>query len=119
MYWLVVCADHQEQMWPSSTLNVRTADCIGHKWNKIACGDFNVALANPLRLRGRTEFINSLCGNGLGPVVNKPRRITSETATLMDNIFTHRTEEEIVGGLFVCDISDHLPVSTVLKNVFK
>uniref|UniRef100_A0A3B3H5U1 Reverse transcriptase domain-containing protein n=1 Tax=Oryzias latipes TaxID=8090 RepID=A0A3B3H5U1_ORYLA len=56
-------------------------------------------------------------GNCLCPIINKPTRITTESATLLDNIFTNRTDKEILGGLLFCDITDHLPVFAVLKNV--
>ncbi len=48
---------------------------------------------------------------GLYPVISKPSRITSHSATLIDNIFTNNTEDNsIFSGLLMNDKTDHLPV---------
>lgn len=51
--------------------------------------------------------------NNLCPLIDKPSRITTETATLIDHIFTDRFEEKVVGGLITWDVSDHLPVFAI------
>lgn len=57
--------------------------------------------------------------NSLFPVIIKPSRITTDTATLIDNIFTNKIDSKIVGGLLINDISDHLPVFAIFQNFFK
>ncbi len=48
---------------------------------------------------------------GLYPVISKPSRITSHSATLIDNIFTNNIDDNsIFSGLLMNDITDHLPV---------
>lgn len=59
-------------------------------------------------------YSNSLC-----PVINKPSRITTKMPTLIDDIFTNRLEEKLVGGLLVSNITDHLPIFAVFHNIFK
>ena len=44
------------------------------------------------------------------------RSITSNTATLIDNIFTNNLNNLSVSGLMFCDISDHLPIFTLLLD---
>ena len=44
------------------------------------------------------------------PLITRPTRITSNTATLIDNIFTNNLNNLSVSGLMFCDISDHLGV---------
>lgn len=46
----------------------------------------------------------------LFPEITRPSRVTSNCATLIDNIFTNDTENNTVSGLLINDISDHLPV---------
>ena len=50
-------------------------------------------------------------------LITKPTRITSHTATLIDNIFTNNSYinniDESINGIIFSDISDHLPISHV------
>ncbi|XP_073235694.1 uncharacterized protein [Porites lutea] len=50
------------------------------------------------------------------PLITRPTRITSNTATLIDNIFTNNLNNLSVSGLMFCDISDHLPIFTLLLD---
>ena len=47
------------------------------------------------------------------PLISRPTAITSNTATLIDNIFSNNLENHAFSGLFFTDLSDHLPVFTV------
>lgn len=82
-------------------------------------GDFNIDLLNPNKQRITDEFINTLFSLGLYPQITKPSRITTYSATLIDNIFSNEIENNIVGGLMLNDISDHLPVFAVYNNDFR
>lgn len=59
--------------------------------------------------------------DNLFPVITKPSRITTDTATLIDNIFTNNIESKIEGGLLILisDITDHLPVFSNFQNFVK
>ena len=48
-----------------------------------------------------------ICGD---PLIDTPTRITQQSATLIDNIFTNDINHDIICGLLINDISDHLPV---------
>ena len=56
-------------------------------------------------------------------MITRPKRITSNTATLIVNIFANNLNNFSVSGLLFCDISDHLPIFTLLlyqnKNLNK
>lgn len=54
----------------------------------------------------------------LYPTITKPSRITSHSATLIDNIFTNLLDNKTISGLLVNDISDHLPVFLVYDSCF-
>lgn len=45
-------------------------------------------------------------------------RITSGSATLIDNIFVNTVDTDTISGLLINDITDHLPVFVVLPNFF-
>ena len=59
------------------------------------------------------EFINLMTSNSLYPLISKPTRITSSTATLIDNIFTNNLELNMNSGILYTGLSDHSPVSQV------
>ena len=46
-------------------------------------------------------------------MITRPTRLTSNTATLIDNIFTNNLNNFSVSGLMFCGISDHLPIFTL------
>ncbi len=77
----------------------------------FVCGDFNIDLLNPQGHMGTTDFINTMYSIGLFPRITKPSRITRSSATLIDNIYSNIIDAT-VGGLFIHDISDHLPIFT-------
>ena len=54
-----------------------------------------------------------LSTNSMYPLISKPTRITSSTATLIDNIFTNNLEQSMSSGILYTDLSDHLPIFQV------
>uniref|UniRef100_A0A8C6LAH3 Reverse transcriptase domain-containing protein n=1 Tax=Nothobranchius furzeri TaxID=105023 RepID=A0A8C6LAH3_NOTFU len=82
----------------------------------FVCGDFNIDLLNPQMQNANTEFINSMFSLGLYPLITRPTRITKTSATLIDNIFTNILEYDVLSGLVITDMSDHLPVFTVVQR---
>uniref|UniRef100_A0A669B1C7 Reverse transcriptase domain-containing protein n=1 Tax=Oreochromis niloticus TaxID=8128 RepID=A0A669B1C7_ORENI len=77
------------------------------------CGDFNIDLLNPTRLKAIDDFTDTMYSLSLYPTITKPSRITSHSATIIDNIFTNVMDFQINSGLLVCDITDHLTVFTL------
>ena len=57
-----------------------------------------------------SNFIDQLYSNGLHPLIIKPTRITKESATIIDNIFTNELLRVTSSGLIINDLSDHLPI---------
>ena len=54
------------------------------------------------------------------PLISRPTRITSTSATLIDNIFVNSFEDNFATGLLLTDISDHLPIfqiATAIANI--
>lgn len=64
-------------------------DSINNKKMCFVCGDFNIDLLNPLNQNTTTEFINAMYSMSLYPSIICPSRITTHSATLIDNIFTN------------------------------
>ena len=77
-------------------------------------GDFNLNLLNCENHKLTNEFLDIMYSNMFFPLITRPTRITSYTATLIDNIFTNNLDNCIFSGLFFTDISDHLPIFCLL-----
>ena len=84
---------------PDSSLNdfnrsdedILSATSFENKLSYIM-GDFNINILNSHSHQPTNEFINLMTSNSLYPLISKPTRMTSSTATLIDNIFTNNLE---------------------------
>ena len=73
-------------------------------------GDFNIDLLKIEDQNKNDEFYNIICTNFLVPHITLPTRITSTTATLIDNIFSNNLDfTHAISGNLTATISDHLP----------
>ena len=52
-------------------------------------GDFNIDLLKYQQHSNTNDFLNTMFSHSFLPVINRPTRITSHTATSIDNIFTN------------------------------
>lgn len=74
-------------------------------------GDFNINLLNTNHT-GTNNFLNTLYSFNLYPTIFRPTRVTSRSATLIDNIFTN-TLNVNKSGIIMTDISDHFPIFAI------
>lgn len=76
------------------------------------CGDFNIDIKRQEHLPSQ-NFINMMISENFIPHITCPTRISSETETIIDNIFVSQTVENMnertTSGNLLTDISDHLP----------
>ena len=80
-------------------------------------GDFKIDL---LKYDSHTEtedFVNTLGSHAFHPQILKPTRITSHSATLIDNIFSNSLEYHVISGNIVCGITDHLPYFLIINKI--
>ena len=73
-------------------------------------GYFNVDLLKLDIIDYTNNFINQMFFSSLYPLITKSTRVTSATATLVDNIFVNKFDDNFRTGLLLADLSDHLPV---------
>lgn len=52
-------------------------------------------------------------------IITKSTRITSHTATLIDNIYTNVPSDQIIPGVVSMDISDHLTTFCIFNRQIK
>ena len=74
------------------------------------CGDFNINLWNYYHHHNTKYFLDSLVMLNLYPCIIQPTRITTVTATLIDNIFTNSMSGISRCGVIINDATDHLPI---------
>ena len=77
----------------------------------LISGDFNINLLEVDHHDQPREFLDTVFAYSCIPLINKPTRITSTSATLIDNIFTNILPPPN-SGILVCDVSDHFPIFT-------
>ena len=72
-------------------------------------GDFNVDLFKIDIHKPTSDFLDSMYSHLYIPLINRPTRVTQETSTLIDNIFTNNLNNKCntVSGIFPINISDH------------
>lgn len=73
-------------------------------------GDFNVDLLKVEESRYLNDVLNCMFSSSFYPLISKPTRITSRSATLIDNIFVNSPIDNFTSGLLSTDLSDHLPI---------
>ena len=67
-------------------------------------GDFNINLINVSNHIPTAEFLEVMYSHAFTPLITKPTRVTSNTATLIDNIFTNSSRNSF-NGILLSDIS--------------
>ena len=72
-------------------------------------GDFNLDLLQYNHHTPTQEFIDALFSFAFFPLISNPTRLTSSSATLIDNIFTNNLSQNVLNGVVLNDLSDHLP----------
>ena len=56
------------------------------------------------------EFIDTLFSHAFIPLISNPTRLTFYSATLIDNIFTNNLSQNVLNGIVLNDLSNHLLV---------
>ena len=75
-------------------------------------GDYNIDLLQADKHQASEEFLDIIYSHSLLPNITKPTRVTKNSATLIDNIFSNNlmSSNNILTGILYSDISDHYPV---------
>ena len=81
-------------------------------------GDFNYNLININNHEPTEQFFDLLTSFCFKPLITKPTRISNNSQTLIDNIWTNNlsTDTKVSSHILVTDITDHLPCITAIVN---
>ena len=66
----------------------------------------------------KNGFLDFHASNSFIPLILQPTRITSNSNTLTDNIFSNNINPDIISGNLAVTISDHLPQFAIVPNMF-
>ena len=104
MYWLLILSTLLRASYQPSALRI----------NSLISWVILISIFLTQSHQPTNEFINLMLSNSMYPLISaKPTRITSSTATLIDNIFTNNLEQSMSSGILYTDLSDHLPIFQV------
>ena len=84
--------------------------------NVFIMGDFNVNLLNYDSHNPSREFIDNFLSNSFLPTIHHPTRVTDNSTSIIDNIYTNTITAKITSGNILTHISDHYPQFLVMKN---
>jgi len=79
-------------------------------------GNFNLDLLHYNHHVPIHEFIDSLFSHALFPLISNPTRLTSYSATLIDNIFTNNLSKNVFNRIVLNDLFDHSSVFNYFDN---
>ena len=92
----------------------------GQEKRMFLAGDFNI---NSLDYSQNTivhDFFHLAFQNSIFPVINRPARVTQNSATIIDHILTNTIiDSPLHSGIVKTDISDHFAVFCLLKTNFE
>lgn len=74
-------------------------------------GDLNINILNYSDNNSQL-LVNLFHSYGFFSTINKPTRVTSHSATLIDHIWTNNVDNYIHSGIIYSSISDHFPVTS-------
>ena len=80
-------------------------------------GDFNLDLLKYDNNNLINNFVNMFYNHCMFPSIDRPTRITYNSATLLDNIFTNVIDHKIKSGIFVAGITDHFPIYQITSSI--
>ena len=85
------------------------------KKHVLLAGDFNADLIKYDNVAAYQELIDIMSNHGFVQLVSRPTRITDNSATLIDHVYTNNLENTISCNIVTVDISDHLATLTTIK----
>ena len=78
-------------------------------------GDYKLDLLKHEIYHPTENFLDIMYANYFIPLINRPTRITRESSTLIDNIFSNNYNDHQVNGILKTDITDHYIIFHILS----
>ena len=85
----------------------------------VLLGDFNINLLDYKNNNEVKNFVDILQSNLIAPTKNLPTRVSTQSSTLIDNMFISLFNTEIYAGNLLVRISNHMPQVLIIYNEFE
>ena len=85
------------------------------KQDYVICGDFNIDQIKLEKNFKVNKYFNAVYAEGCINLINKPTRITENSATLLDHLYSNLTNHITHKRILTFDVSDHLPTFCCLS----
>ena len=82
-------------------------------------GDYNVELLKYEQHSLTNEFLDDLVSSMFLPCITQPTRVTSNSKTIIDNIFSNIISTDIILDNLTATISGHLPQFLIAQEIFR
>ena len=86
------------------------------KCDSYIVGDFNFDLLKLHQHERTKDLLENSFSNGFLELISLPTRITHNTATLIDHVYTNSIRDNFDTSIIISDISDHFPILTILPE---
>ena len=82
-------------------------------------GDYNFDLLKAENHSGTSQYLELMYSHSFLPTICRPTRVTSRTATLIDNIYHNlpHSGHTHISGILYTDISDHFPIFYIYDEI--
>ena len=80
------------------------------------CGDYNINLLKIDSSQHYSRFFENMTTLGFFPQITRPTRLSGDSNTLIDNIFTNNFCKSYLAGILVTPVSDHLMQFCIIKG---
>ena len=61
--------------------------------------------------------VNSVFMHSFIPLITRPTRFSTYNSSLIDNIFTNQSQDMLISGILISDISDHLSIYHIMQKI--
>ena len=100
----------------TSTRNELMNIIYSEKKQCIIMGDMNVDLLKYGSHEATNIYLDMLFSNGFIPVITKPTRISSTSATLIDHMYYNDINTKYESGIIINDVADHYGTFIRIRN---
>ena len=80
------------------------------------CDVYNIDLLKVKTKNHYCEYFDEMVSQGFIPRITLPTRISEQSSTLMDNIYTNNIDERESSGILLNQISDHQMIFTLIEH---
>ena len=85
----------------------------------LIVGDFNLDLMKYNLATTSTNCLNAIHSTGCNILIDKPTRVTSDTATCIDHVYSNLDTTSIENHIILADISDHFGTLSKIEGITK